>query len=108
MYDFERLGLSEVEGARYCSELNPWLDFVVVIIDKEKTANYALAIEKAMDEFWDGTVGCYGDLVEDTLKKAELPYIIVYFDINHEDDEKYIDAWEKFLGKFKRIYEVNT
>lgn len=80
---------------RYFSELNPWLDFVVIVAPG-KQARVMRILSKEMDEYWDQDDLCYGDMVEDALKKAHIRYEIVYHDNNREDQE-YEDAWEEYL-----------
>lgn len=81
---------------RHFSLTNPWIDFIVVV-DPSVKDDARYVINKAMEEYWNSDDDCFGDLVEEALKKAEIEYDIVYHDTYDESDE-YEDAWEAYLS----------
>lgn len=80
-------------GMRYASDLNDWIDFVVLV---PKGCEDADKVNAVMDEFWDddglSTAPSYGDLIEMAFPEA----IILYHD--DEDESEAWDArWEEML-----------
>ena len=86
-----------MKSIRWFSEMNPWLDVVVVVSDDDAQDAYA-AVEAACDEFWDeDNQMCYGDLIDLHLEDYGVkPLWMIYHDDGREDDE-YEEQWEKML-----------
>ena len=79
---------------RYFSEMNPWVDFVIVTFEGYADVAKQTIIE-AMDYFWtnDGTTDvCYGDEVSLRLMAAGIPF----YDIHCEDADTN-ELWEALM-----------
>ena len=87
-----------MKSIRWFSEMNPWIDVVIVVNDEDaKDAYYA--VEAARDDYWDedNLVECYGDCLEYRLEDAGIkPLWTIYHDANREDLE-YEEQWEAML-----------
>jgi len=85
-------------GERFFSQMNPWIDFVVLYDPSEYDRGYICkTVEKALDAFWDGEYECYGDAVEVELMSAGIvKYMMVYHDSEDESAE-YEEQWEKWI-----------
>lgn len=81
---------------RYFSYTNLWIAFVV-IVNEENAGDASQVIDEAMDEFWETDDICYGDLVEEKLRAANIEYIIIYHD-PYLESEEYEDAWENYVA----------
>lgn len=76
---------SKIKAIRYFSEMNPWIDFCVVCKEKDSEA-VQKAITQGMDDFWDGEYVPFGDCVEQSIENAELSYLIIYADLDYDND----------------------
>lgn len=94
-YSFPTINAVGKSIVRHYSITNPWIDFVV-IVEPCDVNDAEIAIDAAMDEFWDGDFETYGDAVEHRLRNAGIKYEIVYHDPYDESDE-YEVAWEDYL-----------
>lgn len=99
-YQFGEPDVFGKELIRYCSDLNPWIDFVV-IVDPENKEKAEKIIESSMIKFWkEDNYDPYGDIIERELASNEIACEIIYHDSDDVNDE-YEEAWEKYIIHLK-------
>lgn len=88
-----------VIGLRWFSIMNPWMDCLVLTQERYRE-DAAEAIETGIDEFWEESSLCYGDCIELSLAKKNIPFVIEYEDEHvYSSDEK----WEEHLEQYATI-----
>lgn len=92
-WDMNISGGNGMVGLRWYSQFNDWMD-CCVYVTREYEAAAKKAIIAAVLEFWDQTDQCYGDMIEDNLTDADIPFFIEYCDYDRETDEV-CDGWEE-------------
>ena len=91
-----------LSAARWHSELNPWID-VVVICPSDEIDDAMRAIIRAMRQFWNPSAEAdadrpYGDLINQYLNDACVNVIVLnFFDHDREDDGIYNEYWEEYI-----------
>ena len=97
---------------RYYSDINQWIDFVVVFNNAMYSrTSIEQIVDHAMDSYWDEGSKDYYQPYGDVVKKALVDhgverFLIVFHDTDNESDE-YEDAWEEFIGSFDK-YGLHT
>ena len=106
MTQFEVVGCGFV-GLRWYSIMNPWLDFVVFVREEESTKATNI-ITKAMDDYWESDNEAYGDLVEFRLKKANIPFWILYYPADDDAGDMWAEEFEEALEMYQRTIPIRT
>ena len=89
---------------RYCSFLNTWLDFVV-IVDKDDADAAVAAVDEGMSEYWDGDDESYGEAVERHLKDIGVKATVIYRS-SSEESEEYEDSWEELCAAMGKPFAI--
>ena len=88
-------------GIRYCSMMNPWIDFVV-IVPTAIVSNALASIQNGMETYWQGEDEAYGDCIRRNLNDLNQPYMIFYHDSDDLSDE-YRLQWEAFVNQIRFV-----
>lgn len=96
MSQFEA-NLAGLRIIRYCSAMNPWLDFLVAVAPNDFD-HAKQAIERGIEQFWDDDDICFGDAVTTELEEAGIFFYICYADLN-EDQMDTTDEWNNWAEK---------
>ena len=87
---------------RKFSDENYWIDYVV-IVPKQFEERAVYLINEAYDDFWETDCEAYGDLVEEYLEKAGIPFDVIYHDPDEEDlYSEYEESWENFIDSLNK------
>ena len=54
-------------------------------------------VRESMEEYWLDDDLCYGDIVENKLNHAGIPYLVFYHNADDESEE-YEEEWEAFIN----------
>ena len=92
-WDLNISGGNHVVGLRWYADMNDWMD-CCVYVPREYEGRATKAIKTAINEFWDQNEQCYGDMIENNLCDADIPFMIEYCDYDPETDVPY-DWWEE-------------
>lgn len=79
-------GGNNVVGLRWYADMNDWMD-CCVYVPREYEGRATKVIKTAINEFWDQNDQCYGDMIEDGLIDADIPFMIEYCEYDDETDE---------------------
>lgn len=91
--------MAKFHSIRWFSELNPWIDFVVICLFEDRDRAIEI-VEKAMTEWYNDPdiYGGYGDAVEWWLQQENIPYEIICHD-SEDTSDKYEEFWNKILNQ---------
>lgn len=98
---------SNFSGIRWFSELNPWMD-CIVIVQKEDAEKAMFVMKKAIDKIWDeeGPYETYGDIIEKNFFDSGIDiHWSLFYDADQEDD-KYSDIWEKLVETIQKSIPI--
>ena len=93
-----------MSGLRYYSDLNPWIDFVV-LFDAEKYDRQLVTalIDDAAAFFWDDDESCYGDVVEQYLRQGGVDSFVMLYHDSFDESWEYEQAWEEHIRRLPII-----
>lgn len=102
--EFPTVEANGMYGFRFYSNMNPWIDFVVLVPRTIKDSAYVI-LRHAIEAYWNDIYECYGDAIEDKLDKREIPYVVIYHDSNNISDE-YEHRWEAMVENLVIMEEI--
>ena len=79
----------QIQAINVCSQLNDWIDFVIVLENQEEADQAEEIINKAADDWFensDGLCDTISEFICDKLR-AETIQFDIYYKENIEDDE---------------------
>ena len=93
--------LSGMKAIHYFSLMNEFLDFLVIVSEKQADQAAEL-VRKALDMFWDDQYETYGDAVYGELSGAGIPFFMIGQPWNDECDcpDKSVLDYEMWLNEF--------
>lgn len=93
--------LSGMKAIRYFSWMNDFLNFTVIVPEKQADEAVEL-IKKALDMYWDDEYETYGDAVYGELNGAGIPFFMIGQPWNDKSDcpDTSVMDYEKWLDEF--------
>lgn len=99
--DLSRSGMVAI---RWYSVMNPDMDCVCFVLEKD-AVDAQDAIKEGVEEYWELDDATYGDCIENALKEADIPYIILYPEIIEDwlGQEECAPEWDEWADKLDAI-----
>lgn len=93
--------LSGMKAIHYFSLLNDFLDFLVIVTEKQADQAAEL-VQKALDMFWDDQYETYGDAIDGELSEAGIPFFMIAqpWDEKNDCPDKSVLDYEMWLDEF--------